>query len=28
KLGNNKITKIDFGLSQWGFEQQPNETYI
>ncbi|AID02239.1 hypothetical protein BE24_09475 [Staphylococcus xylosus] len=28
KLGNNKITKIDFELSQWGFEQQPNETYI
>ncbi|SCU00036.1 lipase precursor [Staphylococcus xylosus] len=28
KLGNNKITKIDLGLSQWGFEQQPNETYI
>ena len=28
KLGNNKKSKIDFGLSQWGFEQQPNETYI
>ena len=28
KLGNNKNSKIDFGLSQWGFEQQPNETYI
>ena len=28
KLGNNKNSKIDFGFSQWGFEQQPNETYI
>ncbi|MGW8032167.1 YSIRK-targeted triacylglycerol lipase [Staphylococcus shinii] len=28
KLGNNKKSKIDFGLSQWVFEQQPNETYI
>ncbi|WP_436967072.1 YSIRK-targeted triacylglycerol lipase [Staphylococcus xylosus] len=28
KLGNNKKSKIDFGLSQWGFEQQANETYI
>jgi len=28
KLGNNKNSKIDFGLSQWDFEQQPNETYI
>lgn len=28
KFQNNKLTQVDYGFSQWGLKQRPNETYI
>lgn len=28
KFQNNKLSQVDYGFSQWGLKQRPNETYI